>query len=209
MTLRLGVPLVVAVLFLLIVCSEQTKQQREASLRKSMDAFHAGDIAFRRGNGLMSRAVVFAGKDGVYSHVGILNRHADSTWWVIHAVPGEPAYSGDPDRVKCEPLERFFAPDRAVSGAVMQVVADSATCLAAAAHAERLAAAGILFDHDYNLADTTSLYCTELIDFVYREQGVDLPEGRISSISLPGWSGDYLFPDDIARSTKLRTIYFF
>jgi hypothetical protein len=201
--------LLATVLLLLVSCAEQANRQREASLRTAMEAFHTGDVAFRRGSGLMSRAVIFAGKDGVYSHVGILNRHADGTWWVIHAVPGEPAHSGDPDRVKCEPLERFFALDRAVSGAVMEVAADSTTCTAAAAHAERLAAAGILFDHDYNLADTTSLYCTELIDFVYREQGVDLPEGRISSISLPGWSGDYLFPDDIARSTKLRTIYFF
>jgi hypothetical protein len=91
----------------------------------------------------------------------------------------------------------------------MQVDADSTTCRAAATHAERLVEAGVLFDHKYDHADTTRLYCTELIDFVYRTQGVDIPEGRIRRIHIPGWNGNYLFPDDIARSSKLQTIYFF
>lgn len=173
------------------------------------ELFHSGDIVFRRGGGLVSRAVIYIGRDGVYSHTGILNRHADGSWWVTHAVPGETAHPKDPDRVKTEPVEEFFAADKARSGGVMRVCIDSMLCVTAASHAERLATKGVLFDHDYDLADTTRLYCTELIDYVYRTQGIDIAEGRARTIYIPGLQGKYLFPDDIAQSSKLETIYFF
>ena len=43
----------------------------------------------------------------VYSHVGIL-KQIDNEWFVIHAVPDEPDFEGDTDRVKTDPLSRFF-----------------------------------------------------------------------------------------------------
>ena len=61
--------------------------------------FQDGDLAFRRGTGLTSRVVLAADKSGAYSHVGIL-KWMDGKWHVIHAVPGEPDYRGDEDRVK-------------------------------------------------------------------------------------------------------------
>lgn len=170
--------------------------------------FRDGDLAFRRGGGLTSRAVLAADAGGVYSHVGLLKREGDE-WFVIHAVPGEPVDATDVDRVKCEPVDRFFAADRAVCGAVMRVKADSFLCAGAACHAGRLALERVLFDHDYDLADTTRLYCTELVDFVYRTQGIDLPEGRISRIQLPGFHGDFLLPSDLFESGKLDLLFEF
>ena len=104
-------------------------------------------------------------------------------------------------RVKCEPVDRFFAADRAVCGAVMRVKADSLLCAGAACHAGRLALERVLFDHDYDLTDTTRLYCTELVDFVYRTQGIDLPEG--------GFHGDFLLPSDLFESGKLDLLFEF
>ena len=98
----------------------------------------------------MSRIVVAADKNGTYSHVGILKK-MEGEWHVIHAVPGEPEFKGDPDRVKIEPLTRFFSPERAVCGEIVRWGKDSLTAARAAQTALLMAQRGILFDHDYNL----------------------------------------------------------
>lgn len=108
-----------------------------------------------------------------------------------------------------ETVEVFFEKRKAVNGAIMRVSGDSVARYRAATHAEHLYESHVLFDHDYDLADTTKMYCTELIDFVYRKEGIDLPEGRISHVNIPGFRGDYLLPNDIAQSKRLCLIYYF
>jgi Orthopoxvirus protein of unknown function (DUF830). len=66
-----------------------------------------GDVVFRRGAGLISRAVLAADEDGQFSHIGIVVRNGNN-WMVVHAVPGEPEFKGDSDRVKMEPIASFF-----------------------------------------------------------------------------------------------------
>lgn len=170
--------------------------------------FQEGDLVFRRGTGWTSRVVLAADRSGAYSHVGILKR-MDGKWCVIHAVPGEPDFRGDRDRVKLEGVERFFARDRAANGAVMRVSDAPEEALQAAEKALALFRAGMLFDHEYDLADTTKMYCTELIDYVYKREGVDLSEGRRSKINIPLFNGYYLLPSDIVQSPRLRLIYMF
>ncbi|MDR0961247.1 MAG: hypothetical protein LBM62_01625, partial [Mediterranea sp.] len=82
--------LLISTLFVSTACTEQHQPKNETTRRLPTELFRSGDIAFRRGTGLASRAVLYAGENGVYSHTGILNRHADGSWWIIHAVPGEP-----------------------------------------------------------------------------------------------------------------------
>ena len=60
-----------------------------------------GDLLFRRGTSMASRGVVLADGNGRYSHVGIVVDSA-GTMMVVHAVPDEPDYEGDPDRVKMD-----------------------------------------------------------------------------------------------------------
>ena len=143
-----------------------------------------------------------ADSEGRYSHTGILKKERGA-WYVIHAVPGEPDFKGDADRIKMEPVERFFDAGKAARGAVMHVQADSALACRAARSALGLFRKHLLFDHDYDLNDTTEMYCTELIDYVYRKEGIDLSEGRTTSVNIPGMSGDYLMPNDIAQSGRL------
>ena len=68
-----------------------------------------GDIAFRKGEGIVSEIVLHSDADGLYSHIGVIVIHNDSIK-VVHSVPGE----GDFDGVKIEPIEVFYAPNRAV-----------------------------------------------------------------------------------------------
>lgn len=195
-------------LVLLLGCCSCAKERRVADEPWPVEEFSDGDLVFRRGIGLMSRAVLVADGSGMYSHVGILKK-VEEEWHVIHAVPGEPDYDGDVDRVKVEPLVRFWATDRAVRGAVMRMEVDSQLAAGAAVQAWQIAQRGTLFDHDYDLADTTAMYCTELVDFVYRKVGVDVSEGRLSRVNVPGVGGDYLLPGDLADNWQLKLVFEF
>lgn len=167
-----------------------------------------GDLVFRRGSGMGSRMVLIADSEGAYSHIGIIVCEG-KCWKVIHAVPGEPDFEGDPDRVKMESLAQFFATEKAIRGAIMRVKGDSIQKQRAAGKARQIFRRGTLFDHEYDYTDTTQMYCTELIDFVYSQTGINLTEGRISRIHIPGISGNYVLPSDIQQSQYLELIYSF
>jgi hypothetical protein len=200
-------PLYTLILFLFLA-SGCRKKEGGLPAGFPLESLQEGDLVFRRGTGLVSRAVVAADKAGSYSHTGIVVKE-NNRWKVVHAVPGEPDGEENPDRIKMEELDLFFHKKRATTGAVMRLSISPTLCRRAACAAIRLYRAGILFDHQYNLNDTSRMYCTELIDFVYRRQGIDLPEGRISRISVPGMSGNYLFPSDIQQNALLYLIYYF
>lgn len=199
----------IMLIFALTLAGCQASSDKETpSVQLPQALFRDGDIAFRRGTGIASRVVLAADREGNYSHTGILKKQKGK-WYVIHAVPGEPDFKDDPDRVKMEPIEAFFKKRKVVNGAIMRVQEDSIAACRAAIHAEHLYNARVLFDHDYDLADTTKMYCTEFIDFIYKKEGIDLPEGRISHVNIPGFRGDYLLPNDIAQSKRLCLIYYF
>lgn len=198
--------LVLVVLSTVVAC--KNKYPSEAP-ELPVEQFRDGDIAFRQGIGIMSRIVVAASKDGVYSHIGILKKEGND-WFVIHAVPGEPDFKGDPDRVKMEPIARFFAPDRACMGAIMRCPRAQNAAVGAANRAVDFVRRGTLFDHEYDLNDTTKMYCTELIDYVYHQEGIDLlDDNHLGKTSLPVKGGECILPDDIAGNAGLITIFSF
>lgn len=178
-------------------------ERLEAHLRE-------GDLLFRRGIGAAGRTVAALDRAGLYSHTGIAVR-SDSGWMVVHAVPSEPDFEGDIDRVKCEPVGRFYSEFRAAAGCIMRLRHDPDTAAAyrAAREALRLSRLRVPFDHDYAWNDTTRLYCTQLVAYVYSLASVDLVDGRRTRCTLPGLAGDYVFPSDVAQSPLLTLIYSF
>lgn len=166
-----------------------------------------GDVVFRQGTGMAGRAVLMADGGGMYSHVGIV---ADScgTKVVVHAVPGEPDFPGDPDRVKADAPERFFSSQYAQIGAVARC-ADEAVACSAARKAWETYKRGTLFDHDYDDRDTTYMYCTELVNFSYAQVGYPLAGSGRRHIELPGLKCDCLFPSDLLQSARLQVILSF
>ncbi|MFV0537668.1 MAG: YiiX/YebB-like N1pC/P60 family cysteine hydrolase [Dysgonomonas sp.] len=166
-----------------------------------------GDLAFREGDGLASRIILNIDKNSSYSHIGIVVWHNEK-WRIIHAVPGEPDFEGDKDRVKIEDIQTYFSKNRAISAAIMRTKNDSIAKVAAH-KAFNLYQRNILFDHSYNLEDTTKMYCTELIHHIFKTIGMDLTQGRRSTINSFGSSTLYILPSDIQKSTELKLIYNF
>lgn len=91
-----------------------------ARLEEIAALLREGDVVFRRGGGLVSRAVLAADRGGVYSHVGVVARVAGALM-VVHVVPGEPDSLGVQDVMKIETPLEFFAPRKAGRGAVMRL----------------------------------------------------------------------------------------
>lgn len=166
-----------------------------------------GDIVFRRGSSLASRVVLASDGQGNYSHIGIIVREGNA-FRVVHAVPGESG-ADQPDRLKMERLNEFFAPRRAVSGKVMRLEMSDSLRFCVASKARDYFDSKTLFDHHYDLTDSAELYCTELIWQVFRSVGIDITANSRSYVNFLWYQGDFIFPSDISRNDNLISIYSF
>lgn len=144
---------------------------------------------------------------GKYTHAGIV-ADSGSTWMVIHAVPNEPDYEGDVDRVKMEPVTAFFDQSRAIHGEVKRID-DTDKAQKAASVAFRLYRQHTPFDHAYDDTDSTRMYCTELVDFAFRKAGINLTDKQDRRNGFTGFTGNYLFPSDLCESPYLTSIFKF
>lgn len=198
--LRSGLGIVLCFAFLL-----SCKEKKNSGFLFPEHLLQEGDLAFRCGRSIASNTILTADAVGEYSHVGIVVKQ-NNRFKIIHAVPDERDSEYDTDRVKIDDLQTFFKPERSISGAIMRVN-DSTIATTAAHRALQIFERGTLFDHNYNLSDSSKMYCTELIYFVYKEAGIDLTEGRRSNIKLPAVSGIYIFPSDIQKNSILQLLY--
>ena len=127
---------------------------------------------------------------------------------VVHAVPGEPDFEGDPDRVKMDRPEHFFSSQYTSIGEVCRTP-DTAAAQRAALAALAVYHRHTLFDHDYDDADTAKMYCTELIVHAYARAGLPLVGAERHEVRLPMLSADCIFPSDIRNSRQLETVITF
>jgi len=158
-----------------------------------------GDLLFRNGCGYESQVVTNL-SSGNYSHIGMAY-HAPSGWCVIHAVPGEEE-DGEPEYLKCEPIAEFYRTDRAKAGASARVNCTDSVAETATRRALQLVEQKIVFDNDYDLDDSSQLYCTELVRLVYAGCGVDLCEDRWHLAPIIA-KGHVIYPEDIWQSPLL------
>ena len=201
MTIRIIHLITLVYVLLLIGCGGSSQ---EKTLLHDESILRPGDLVFRRGTGLVSHTVMLADNDGSYSHVGIV---ADSSgvMMVIHAVPGEPDYEGDPDRVKMEPAMKFFNTINASLGEICRQD-DPEMGKTAADAALAIYHRGTLFDHKYNDQDTVKMYCTQLVMECYRKAGCELTGPPSHSFELPGLKCTCWLPSDLYHSTLMHSV---
>lgn len=189
--------LIILLALSLVRCSRQEVVAPEISV----DEFLSGDLAFRRGRTMESDAIAgMGGSRYDYSHVGVIVSHGDSLC-VVHV---EPMREGD-ERVKEVSIEEFFHPENAVKGCVTRCEALSEQQRhIIEREAMALVRRGVEFDHDYRLSDTTAMYCTELVDFLYRKVDLSLTEQRHR---VPLAQEDVLLPSSIMRDGALKEVW--
>lgn len=167
----------------------------------------SGDIALRKGVGHKSDAITFSDSSSIYSHVGIIVEK-DSLFRIIHITPGTENKGDEADRIKCESLSSFFSRKNAEAGAIIRLKETADYGEKAALEAIRLWEKGIYFDHSYNLEDTVSMYCTELVWHAYQTAGKDITKGERKTIkNALHFSGAYIFPSNIHENKEFKYIY--
>ena len=189
-------------LFLLLILSCEKVSNHVVTVDTAI--LQEGDLIFRRGVSLSSRTVLVAGKNELYSHIGILVKDSNE-WFIIHSVPGETTKEQPEEKMKKETISEFFAPEKSVSGAIFRLDTTAIICSRAAQKAKELFERELLFDHQYNPEDSTKMYCTELIYFTYKSAGIDITEGRRKA--YPGFQYPFIFPKDITDNQSLRKIF--
>ncbi len=186
-----------------LACSNTGRMQSGTILPEDVE-LRAGDVVFRKGSGFTSQAVLIAEKGGAYSHTGIVVDSA-GVLMIVHAVPGEPDFEGDEDRVKMERPEDFFHSMKASQGAIYRHI-DSCAAQQAAVRALQTYQRHPLFDHDYDDTDTTSLYCTELIVHAYSKTMHPLKDVQHQHLHLVGFESDCILPSDVQKCGNLKQI---
>lgn len=202
--LTLKIALLIAICLINIGCGNGNSPRADYS--ELLLRLEEGDLLFRKGTGIVGHIVTSVDNRGEFSHVGIVVRRGDE-WQVIHAVPHEPDFEGDFDRVKIESVDSFLGRyPNATIGHYRTTLASEQVAIAVL-NATRLCNESIPFDHDYDLSDTTHLYCTEFVEYVYSLAGISLSEGRRTELSFPALSGSYIMPSDLTESSYLKPIY--
>jgi hypothetical protein len=178
----------------------------EAKLRRESN-LESGDIIFRRGVSLESRAIIAMDGDFGYSHAGII-RKTGSRIEVIHASYAEEGQTQE--IIINEPVGKFLKPSSASSVAVYRLNApDKSLPLIALSEAERFLNAKISFDKDFDLATADRIYCTELIWLSFKKAGIDLTAGRFDRVPylLGNPNKDYILPSSLLNSSQLQKVW--
>lgn len=193
-----------AILCLAIYSCDKNRNSPHSILRET-SILKEGDIVMRRGTGITSRVVTTADRGSDFSHCGIVVFHNGRTM-IVHAVPDEPDFEGDVDRVKMESARNFFSSINASKGCVLRCN-NSKAAQTSANVAKRMLNRKILFDHDYNDMDTTKMYCSELVVYAYKKAGIMIIGKERHNINMPGLHFSHvIFPSDILKSKDFKRI---
>jgi hypothetical protein len=176
-------------------------------LYEEMDAsqLQNGDIIFRQGISMVSRLVQGLDNSVPYTHVGLIVSSPEG-FRVVHAVPAEDnaAFAC----VKNESLEEFLRPDKARALGIYRSECDAKELARISRWALAKADAQIPFDDSFDLSDTSSLYCTELIWRAFLLCGTDLCQGRFDHLPLSRGRGICILPGRISHSKHLNSILY-
>lgn len=176
----------------------------EGGLDRDEILYKSGDVIFRRGLGMVSRAVLTADPESGFSHAGLVRRTEGETW-VIHALTETPLTREA--KIRAEPLDTFLGE---LSGALYRPSGNFAeTGQRAAEVAYGYVLEGKTFDSHFDLETEDKLYCTELVWKAYLEAGLDLVDGEFDDVRIPMFHQRGIFPGRLLRSPYLQLVHQF
>lgn len=184
---------------------ESLEEPRPEALAFEGVGFEPGDVLFRRGRSLMSRAVLSADTASRFSHVGIVHL-VEGDPVVVHASPG--ASLVHETKIKVEPVASFLGQTHASAAALYRprekyrAIGERAAVIAHGYALEER-----VFDAAFSLATENALYCTELVWRSYLEAGLDLVDSEFDHLPLPLYQEKCLLPSRLQASPYLQLVY--
>lgn len=183
-------------LFKLSACHQENPDPQKPLIDTSQ--FQEGDFILRRGYGLVSTFIAknYGGKHQL-SHVGIVVKR-DAQLRVIHSISKQLSTK---EGVIEESLATFISEARPGKLFIYSPLPGNYhQRQLIATTAKRLAAANTAFDMDFNLNDTTKLFCTELVLYCLQKAA---PHDSLAGLQQkPLSKGLDLFEDDSLFSLK-------
>jgi hypothetical protein len=163
-----------------------------------------GDLIFRRTDSMGGNFVLTVDQASAFSHVGLIYEKAGRIF-VIHA---SPASDLSPAQVRMDTIEKYL--EHTSAAAVYRLRNDPGGKAGQAVEAALPLVGKLAFDYEFSLADSSELYCTELVWLAYQEAGIDLVDGRYDRVSLPFLQeGLVLLPSSLAGSRWLYQVLLF
>ena len=199
----------VAVWAVACVCAsacKSTPAQEKQAPELPYSQMRSGDLVFRLGTGAYAQLLNMMPDTLMYSHVGFLVEK-DSSWMVVHAVPRELDGPDDFERVKMESLDAFLAPDLAIIGTFAHTPVKRPDRMVT--RALEYVRDSVPFDNNFDLSDTTALYCTEMVWRLFLMEGIDLSEGRRSYRSVSVFKDGCITANDILQYPGLEKYFSF
>ncbi|MEO1170040.1 MAG: hypothetical protein AAFW97_15150 [Pseudomonadota bacterium] len=176
--------------------------QRVQTAAIDTDRLQSGDLVFRAGRGWEADAVR-AGSFARFSHVGLVERTDGGAIFVIHAAPPGDGGRGIVERV---PLSVFNDPGLASDIVFYRPAGltdgERASTVAAA---RDFAARAVPFDTEFDLADSSALYCTELVLDAFMAAGAAI-EIAPPDTSRAALVREIVFPADLLRSASFTPL---
>lgn len=166
--------------------AQAKSEARYALAPAEVEQLEPGDIILRRGSGLVSDFISSVLSEPFdVSHCGIVAEH-DSALWVIHSVSSSVS---EADGMQAHRLQDFVSQSKRGSVIVSRLRTDADRALIAE-RAKGYLRRKVPFDHDFDLDDTTSIYCSELVWRIIRDEyGVDV----FDSAAVDDKAGRYRF----------------
>ncbi len=191
---------------LLLFCGCRNARQTDHGVPElPYSEMRTADLVFRAGTGLYSHMLNMHSDSVIYSHVGLLV-DLDSSWYVIHAVPKELDGPDDFERVKMEVLDSFLAASRCRQAEFVHTSLQRTDRVVA--RALKYVSDSTRFDNDFDLQDSSSVYCTELMWRLFMIEGIDLSEGRRSLSIMPVFKGKgCITPSDLLQYSNNDSYY--
>lgn len=148
----------------LFIYEERSKQEQSFSTyslsNSEKQLIKDGDIILRHGYGLVSDLIVSSLNEGLnISHCAIVHK-TDSVFQVIHSVSQN---LSDVDGVQAQDIQPFIRDSKENSVIVLRYKDSLNTQSRIAKRALYYLKKKIAFDHNFDIADSSTFYCTELI----------------------------------------------
>lgn len=189
-------------IILLSACNKDRSIYPPSELMPDTIDLRNGDLIFRKGKSNVSRIITTL-YPGRFSHIGILYKTGNH-WSVIHASEGNDY--GEEAKVIITPLSCFVNNNDAETIGTARVKCSNNLSEKATQFALQMARENKAFDTDYNLKDTTKVYCTELVYVVYHSVGIDLLKTSLSQ--KPSYLENYLFPEELWNNSSVQQMKF-
>lgn len=167
----LGAALAVPGAWLLLPTSEPAGTVAYRLTEAEEQLLEPGDIILRRGHGLVSDLIAaLLTEEYDVSHCGIIAENKGELW-VIHAVSSNVS---EADGMQAHRLQDFVGQSKPGS-VIVSRLRTKADRGGIAQHAMELLRRRVPFDHAFDLEDTSTIYCSELVWRILRDDyGVDV-----------------------------------